>query len=104
MSIILELSTQKYDDNLILVKKALSQIETLVQGYNGYLLSEPTSKFGWTFFKLAFKPHLQTGIEEKFHDMINKYRWSKQPEKFAKFIGDYLQARGCNVKVKLLEF
>lgn len=104
MSAILEISTKNYDMDLVLVKKALSQMETLVQGYNGYLLSEPTSNFGWTFFKLAFKPNLQKGIEEKFADMINRYRWSKQPEKFAKFMGDYFNAKGCNVKVKLLDY
>ena len=77
-------------------------METLVQGYNGYILSEPTSNFGWTFFKLALKPNLQNGIEEKFADMINSYRLSKQPEQFAKFLGDYFNAKGCTVNVKVL--
>lgn len=104
MSAILEISTKDYESNLVLVKKALSQMETLVQGYNGYLLSEPTTNFGWTFFKVAFKPELQKGIEERFSDMISKYRWSKQPEKFAKFMGDYFQARGCDVKVKMIDY
>ena len=78
-------------------------MESLVGGYNGYLLSEPSSKFGWTFFKLDFKPNLQNGIEEKFADMIAKYRWSNKPQKFAKFMTDYFQARGCNVKINLVD-
>ena len=76
-------------------------MESLVNGYNGYVLSEPTSKFGWTFFKIAFKPNLQNGIEEKFSDMISKYRWSNQQEKFVKFMSDYFHSRDCDVKVKL---
>ena len=85
------------------IKKALSHLESLVGGYNGYVLSEPSSKFGWTFFKLAFKPNLQNGIEEKFSDMIAKYRWSNQPQKFAKFMTDYFISRGCDVKIKIVD-
>jgi len=104
MGIILEISTKDYENDVVLIKKALSQMETLVQGYNGYLLSEPTQNFGWTFFKIALKPNLEKGIEEEFADMIKKYRWSKPSEKFAKFMGDYFQAKGCNVKVKLVDY
>ena len=63
MSMVLEVGTKNYADDLLSIKKALSHMETLVGGYNGYVLSEPSSKFGWTFFKLAFKPNLQNGIE-----------------------------------------
>lgn len=104
MGVILEISTKDYETNLLLIKKALSQLETLVQGYDGYLLSDPTKNFGWTFFKIAFKPKLQQGIEDKFADMLRKYRWSKQPEKFTKFMSDYFKAKGCDVKVKLVDY
>ena len=78
-------------------------MESLVGGYNGYVISEPTSKFGWTFFKLAFKPNLEEGIEEKFSDMLAKYRWSNKEQKFAKFMTDYFNSRGCEVKVNLVD-
>ncbi len=100
MSMVLEVGTKNYADDLLSIKKALSHMETLVGGYNGYVLSEPSSKFGWTFFKLAFKPNLQNGIEEKFSDMLAKYRSSDQPQKFAKFMTDYLHSRGCDVTIK----
>ena len=102
MDITLEISTKNYLDDLIAIKKALSHMESLLGTYNGYLLSEPTSNFGWTFFKLAFKPNLQSGIEEKFADMLNKYRWSNPSEKFAKFMTDYFNSRGCNVRIKIM--
>lgn len=101
MNIVLEIGTKNYADDLLLIKKALSHMESLVNGYNGYILSEPSSKFGWTFFKLAFKPNLQNGIEEKFSDMIIKYQANDQQEKFAKFMTDYFISRGCDVKIKI---
>ncbi len=101
MDIVLEVRTKNYVDDLLSIKKALSHMETLVDGHNGYVLSEPTSKFGWTFFKLAFKPNLQTGIEEKFSDMLTKYPSGDQPQKFANFMTDYFLSRGCNVTIKI---
>jgi len=103
MSMVLEVGTKNYVDDLLSMKKALSHMETLVGGYNGYVLSEPSSKFGWTFFKLAFKPNLQNGIEEKFSDMLAKYQLSDQPQKFAKFMTDYFHSRGCDVKIKIAD-
>ena len=76
-------------------------MESLVGGYNGYDVSEPSSKFGWTFFKLSFKPNLQNGIEEKFSNMISKYDSNDQSEKFAKFMTDYFVSRDCDVKIKI---
>ena len=100
MSIVLEVGTKNYADDLLSIKTALSHLETLVGEHNGYLLSEPSSKFGWTFFKLAFKPNLQTGIEEKFSDMLVKYQSGDQPQKFVDFITDYFHSRGCDITIK----
>ncbi|MEX0862769.1 hypothetical protein [Nitrosopumilus sp.] len=101
MNVVLEIGTKNYVSDLLLIKKALSHMESLVDGHNGYVLSEPSSKFGWTFFKLAFKSNLQNGIEEKFSDMIAKYEWNDQPNKFAKFMTDYFISKGCDVKIKI---
>ncbi len=97
---VLEVGTKNYVDDLLSIKKALSHMESLVGEYNGYVLSEPSSKFGWTFFKLAFKPNLQNGIEEKFSDMLAKYPSSDQQQKFEKFMTDYFHSRGCDVTIK----
>jgi len=78
-------------------------METLVGGYNGYTLSEPSSQFGWTFFKLSFKPNLQHGIEEKFADMLNKYRFKNQSQQFTQFMIDYFKIKGCNIRMKILD-
>lgn len=78
-------------------------METLTGKYNGYLLSESSSKLGWTFFKLSLKPELENAILEEFSDMIGRYRWSNQNEKFTKFLNDYLQSKGCEIKLKRLD-
>ena len=102
MSIILELSTTHYLDDKLNVKKALSHLETLCEAWNGYTLGDPEEKAGWTFFKLKLKPELHEGIVNKFSDMLEKYRWSKPDEKFRRFMEEYFQAKGCNVKVKIV--
>ena len=101
MNIVLEVGTKNYVDDLLSIKKALSHMESLLGCYNGYMVSEPSTKFGWTFFKLSFKPNLQNAIEEKFSDMISKYQWSDQTQKFVKFMTDYFNSKGCDVKIKL---
>ena len=98
----MEISTKNYLDDLILIKKSLSHMESLLGCYNGYALSEPSTNFGWTFFKIAFKTNFQDAIEKKFADMIGKYRWANQSEKFGKFMNDFFNAKGCTIRVKIL--
>lgn len=103
MDTIFEIGTKNYVDDLLSIKKALSHMETLVGSSNGYAIGEPSSKFGWTFFKLSFKHNLRNGIEEKFADMLNKYKLNNQSQKFTKFMTDYFQAKGCNIRIKILD-
>ena len=100
MSITLEIGTKNYLDDLLCIKKHLSHMESLLNCYANYTLSEPSSKFGWTFFKLEFKSNLQISISKKFSDILAKYQLNDEAGKFTKFMSDYFIARGCNVKVK----
>jgi len=99
MNVVLEISTKNYLDDLLCIKKHLSHMETLVGCYASYTLSEPSSKFGWTFFKLEFKSNLQISISKKFSDILGKYQLNDEAGKFTKFMNDYFIARGCNVRV-----
>ena len=103
MNIVLEIGTKNYLDDLLCIKKHLSHMETLVGCYTSYTISEPSSKFGWTFFKLEFKSNLQLSISEKFSDMLAKYQLSDESQKFTKFMSDYFISRGCNVKINPLD-
>ncbi len=100
MSVTLEIKTKNYVDDLLSIKKSLSHMETIVEQYNGFILSEPETKFGWTFFKLAFKPNLQNGIEEKFADMLVKYTQGDKSQKFAQFMIDFFRSRDCNAIIE----
>ena len=97
-----EVGTKDYSNSVALIKKALSQMETLTGNYNGYVLGEKSSKFGWTFFKLFLKPGLENAIRAEFSDMIGRYRWGSKDEKFTKFMSDYFQSKGCEIKLKKL--
>jgi len=103
MNIVLKIGTKNYLDDLLCIKKHLSHMETLVGCYASYTISEPSSKFGWTFFKLEFKSNLQLSISEKFSDILAKYQLSDEPQKFTKFMSDYFISRGCNVKINPLD-
>ena len=100
MIITLEISTKNYINDRLSVKMALSHMETLVGIINGYSLSDPYEKFGWTFFKIELNSDLQDGIEKKFSDMIEKYQLGNPTEKFTKFMTDYFATKRCNVKIK----
>lgn len=102
MTKIFEISTTKYDEDEIVIKKSLWNLESLLQTANGFQLSKPVSKFGWTFVRLALKENFFLLIEEKFSDMLARYKGKKE-EKFTKFLEDYFSSKGCDVRLKLIE-
>ena len=101
---IFEIGTTNYDNDIIQIKKSLSHLETHCGSPNTYVLSEPVSKFGWTFFQIAMKPILIDGIENKFADMIQRYRDNKPEDKLVKFLSDFFESRGCKIRLKLVEY
>jgi len=100
MSTTFEISTKNYITDKLAIKMAMSHMETLVGIINGYSLSDPHEKFGWTFFKIELNSDLQHRIEKKFSDMIEKYQLGNPTEKFTKFMTDYFATKRCNVKIK----
>ena len=104
MPTILEISSTKYDDDIPLIKKALINLEYICEIRDGFLISEPMARFGWTFFKIAIKPNLFFAIEKKFQDMINNSKGRKPEDRFSNFMSDYFSARGCAVKIKLFDY
>ncbi len=63
MATILEIATTNYDNDVLQIKKALSHLQTTCEISEGYLLSKPVSKFGWTFFQLLLKSDFNYSIE-----------------------------------------
>ena len=103
MTYIYEIATTKYDSDKLLFRKAFGKLQNLCKISDGYLLEEPVSKFGWTFFQMLLKTNFQLAIEEEFSDMIKKSKGGKPQEKFTDFLLKYLERNDCKIKLKLVE-
>ncbi|MEM4249304.1 MAG: hypothetical protein QXX85_01770 [Candidatus Nitrosotenuis sp.] len=97
------MSSTDYMEDKRLINNALSDMAAQCGMQNDFEFSSPTSKFGWTFFKLWIKPNLQAQIEIKFADMIKKSKGSKPEEKYTNFMSDYFQSKGCKVRIKMID-
>ena len=78
----------------------MSQLEALTGNYNGYVLGQPSSRFGWTFFKLSIKPEMENSLRSTFSDMLGRYTSGNVDEKFTRFMSDYFESKGCEIKLK----
>ena len=96
-----EISTTKYEENIKLLQVAMTKIAAVCDIAAGFKFGEPTQRFGWTFFQMLIDQELYVGIEDEFSDMIKKCKGDKPDEKFMNFLNQYLESKGCNVKVKM---
>ena len=96
-----EISTTKYEENIKLLQVLMTKMATVCDVADGFKFGEPTQRFGWTFFQMLVDQELYVGIEDKFSDMIKKCKCSKPDEKFINFLNQYLESKGCNVKIKM---
>ena len=103
MTYYIQIGTTNYDDDRLLLRKAIGKLESRCQVTDGFLLGEPMSKFGWTFFDMILKPNLHLSIEDEFAGMIKKSKGNKPAEKFINFLSGYFESNDCNVKLKLIE-
>jgi|TARA_B110000014_G_C19785257_1_gene408164 hypothetical protein len=103
MTYYIQIGTTNYNDDILLLRKAIGKLESECQVTDGYLLGEPMSKFGWTFFDLILKPNLHLSIEDEFADLLKKSKGSKPQEKFINFLSKFFESNDCNVKLKLIE-
>ncbi len=100
---VFDVSSTDYIEDKRLINNALSDMAAQCGIQNDFTFGNPTSRFGWTFFKLWIKPSFQEQIELKFADMIKKSKGNKHEEKFTNFMSDYFQARGCKTKIKMTD-
>ena len=96
-----EISTTKYEENIKLLQVLMTKMAAVCDVADGFKFGEPTQRFGWTFFQILVDQELYVGIEDKFSDMIKKCKGSKPDEKFTNFLNQYLESKGCNVKIKM---
>ena len=103
MTYYIQIGTTNYDDDRLLLRKVLGNLQKKCQVTDCYLLGEPMSKFGCTFFDMILKPIFHFALEEEFADMIKKSKGNKHSEKFMYFLTKYLENNDCKVKLKLNE-
>lgn len=102
MSLIFEVGSTDGPAARLRVKTAMSHVETLCGRPGGIALGEIESRAGWSFFRLKIGAGLHEAMSERFAPMIDRYRGGKPDEKFAKFLGDYLEHRGCDVRLRMV--
>lgn len=101
--LLFEACTTSYDDDIVLIKRALSHLETRCGGPGTCVLGRPVSRFGWTFFQIAIKAALADGIEKEFADMLQRYRDGRPEERIARFLADYVESKGCKMRLRVAD-
>ncbi len=100
---ILEIASTNYEMDRENVVAAIEEIQTLCEITDGYLVSEPMARFGWTFFRILIKQELLSGIELKLGSQIAKTKGKKVEEKFVTFMTKFFEERSAKVKVTLTD-
>ena len=102
-SIVFEISTTKYETDKELVISIMKDLQSSCNITDGFLLSNPVEKFGWTFFKLLFKNELIAGMQEKFGTKIMNTKGKAFQEKFNDFVIKFFEDKNCKIRMKLVE-
>ena len=97
-----QLSTRSYEQEFLLVKQALSDLENECNVKNGYVIEEPFEKFGWTFFNIQISNGLVDIIEKS--GMMKGALGYRIGEQLTNFIGHYLESKGSNVRIKKINY
>ncbi len=97
-----ELSTRRYDDEIKLVIKAMTELEAKCNVGNGYKLGSPFNRAGWTFFDLEISMELSHMIETS--GMLEGALGYRIGEQLKNFIGHYLESYGSQVRIKQKEY
>ena len=98
MALTYDIKTRDAPGDRLAVRRAMSHMHTACGGAGAYRLGPESANMGWTFFGLAIDDTLADAIAAKFSDMIRRYR-GKDAEKLDSFMADYLESRGCTVRI-----
>jgi hypothetical protein len=102
-AVIFEVSTTKYEIDRELVSSVMKDLQLSCGVSDGFLLSEPVDKFGWSFFKILFKSELLAGMQENFGSQIMNTKGKAFQEKFNEFVTKFFESKNCKVRMKLVE-
>ena len=102
MKPLFQLSTRKYDDEIIIVQKAMEDLEIKCSVKNGFLLKDASGMAGWTFFNLELSIEMLSVIETSGM-MINALGFGFN-EQLKNFLGHYLETKGSNCRIKKIDY
>ena len=102
MRSLFQLSTRSYDKEIKLVKKAMEELESICKVKNGYEISDPFSKVGWTFFNIKLSSEMTSIIEKS--GMMEGARGLRIPEQLKNFLGHFLETKGSQVRIKKIDY
>lgn len=102
-AVIFEVSTTKYEVDKERVTLVMKDLQSSCGVTDGFLLSNPVEKFGWTFFKILFKSELLAGVQEKFGTQIMNTKGKAFQEKFTDFVTKFFESKNCKIRMKLVE-
>jgi len=101
-SVIFEISTTTYETDRELVTSVMKILQASCGVNDGFLLSDPVDKFGWSFFKILFKNELLAGMQEKFGNQIMNTKGKAFQEKFTDFVTKFFESKNCKIRMKLV--
>jgi len=102
MQPIFQLSTRNFDKEIILVKKALEELENTCKVKNGYEITEPFTTAGWTFFNVKLSSEMFSIIEKS--GMMEGALGFGIAEQIKNFLGHYLESKGSQVRIKTINY
>jgi hypothetical protein len=97
-----QLSTRIYEGEILLVKKAMNELEVICNIKEGYKISDPFTKAGWTFFNLQINMEMASVIEKS--GMMEGALGYKIGEQLKNFIGHFLESKGSQVRIKQINY
>jgi len=97
-----QLSTRSYDKEILLVKKTLSELETICNVKDGFQIFEPFTKAGWTFFNLQITLEMESIIEKS--GLMEGALGFKIGEQLKNFLGHSLESRGSQIRIKQISY
>jgi len=97
-----QLSTRKYEKEIRLVKKAMADLENICEVKNGYEISEPFARAGWTFFTVQISSDMFSKIEKS--SMMDGALGYRIGEQFKNFLGHFLESRGSQVRIEKIDY
>ena len=102
MKPLFQISTRKYDEEIILVKNAMLELENKCKVKNGFIIKEPSTMAGWAFFNLELGTEMLSVIETSGM-MINAQGFGFS-EQLKNFLGHFLESKGSDVRIKKIDY